>query len=126
MYENHDFLFTLRVKLRKDEPVVVIRAWQGSFQAPNHTRIDCELRQGGKVIFARGATWCATPGCVDGIEARELVMSLLAMRPGDTDEEYFAGYTPEQLEWVERNGESLGCERECRYCDENGNVRRTA
>lgn len=105
-------------------------AWQGSAwhaSAPNHTRIDCELRQGGKIIFARGDTWCATPGCVDDDEAKELVMSLFAMRPGDTDPEYFASYTAEQLAWVERNGEELGVEREYRYCDpETGGVRRTA
>ena len=29
------------------------------------------------------------------------------MKPGDTDDEYFGGYSPEQLAWAEDNGEWL-------------------
>lgn len=36
----------------------------------------------------------------------------------------FHGYTPEQLEWAIAHGEELSCEREFRYCYEDGNVRR--
>jgi hypothetical protein len=115
---NH--LFTLIVK-RFQEPCVVIYAFDGGFQRPNHNRINVEVRQGGKVIFPRGVLYCATPGCTDDDSAKELVMSLIAMRPGDTDDEYFEGYTPAQREWATRNGEELSCEREARYCDENGN-----
>jgi len=120
---NH--LFTLRVK-RFKEPSVVIYAFDGGGQRPNHTRIDVEVRQGGKVIFPRNALYCATPGCIDDDSAKELVMSLVAMRPGDTDRDYFDSYTPAQREWAERNGEELSCEREARYCDGNGNLKRRA
>ena len=126
MYENMDHLFTLRFKLSTGW--VTIRAWDANHRdSTGHNRIDAELRQGARVIFARGDTYCATPGhcSVDGIEARELVCSLFAMKPGDTDAEYFGGYTPEQLEWAQANGEELGMLREFRFCDENGNVRKT-
>ncbi len=44
--------------------------------------------------------------------------------PGDTDAEFFEGYTPEQLEWVTTHGEELDCIKHDRYCDpETGEVR---
>lgn len=109
-------LFTLRVKLYRHEPMIVIKAYDGGPRpGGTHHRIDVEVRQGGEVIFPRGATWCATPGCIDDAEAKALVMSLVAMKPGDTDPDYFASHTPAQLEWAAANGESLSCEAETRY-----------
>lgn len=32
---------------------------------------------------------------------------LFALKPGDTDSDFFADYTPEQLDWVTANGEEL-------------------
>jgi hypothetical protein len=127
-YCGHDLshLFTLRVRVRTDRPTIIIHAFDGPNFSCTHSRIDVEVRMGGKVIFPRGATYCAVPAgtSTDGIDAKELVMSLVAMQPGDTDDEYFASYTPEQLAFAKEYGEALGCEREYRYCDENGNVRR--
>lgn len=130
------YLFTIRFKLSSG--TVTMRAWEVFPFLPNgdrnpafrdndsHTRIDCELYHGGNVVFPRGSTWCGMPrgSSLDGNEAKELVASLFAMRPGDTDREYFDSYTPEQLAWAEANGEELGIEREIRYCDENGAVRK--
>lgn len=126
MYEDLNRLFTLRVPAFKGEPMIVIHAWDANHvDSTGHARIDVEVRQGGKVIFARGDTWCAVNGStsLDGIAAKELVMSLVAMKPGDTDADYFAGYSADQLEWCERYGEHIGCERYFRYCDENGSVK---
>jgi hypothetical protein len=138
MTYDPEYLFTLRFRLSAG--VVTIRAWEAPPFKPNgdpqypgrtHTRIDAELRwkaAGGKseVIFPRGATYCGVPGhtTVDGNAARELVTSLFAIRPGDTDEEYFASYTPKQLGWAEVYGEELGYLKDNRYCDpEIGSVR---
>jgi hypothetical protein len=125
--EDPNFLFTLRIPVRTEEsnPVsmVVIHAFDGGFQAPNHNRIDVEVRMNGKVIFPRGATWCGIPGCIDGNEAKELVLATVAMKPGDTDSDYFKDYAQDQLDFANTYGEELGMIRECRYCDENGNVR---
>jgi len=120
-------LFTLRVRPRTDRPMIVIRAFDGNHVGSyGHTRIDVEVRMGGEIIFPRGATYCGVPRgtTIDGIEAKELVLSLIAMKPGDTDPEYFASYTPEQIAFAREYGEALDLERECRYCDDNGNVRR--
>lgn len=42
------------------------------------------------------------PSPLHGIDSTEAAMSLLGfltLKPGDTDQEYFDNYTPEQLEW---------------------------
>jgi hypothetical protein len=121
-------LFTLRIRLGK-APTVIIHAFEApyyQYSATGHTRIDVEVRQGGKTIFSLGDTYCAVPRgtSLDGIEAKALVLSLVAMRPGDTDPSYFDSYTPEQLAWAKEYGDFLNCEKERRYCDENGEVER--
>jgi hypothetical protein len=130
---NHDpaLLFTLRVRLyRDDSRMIVIRAYDATHGPGDgmpgrpigphgHHPIDIEVRHGGKVIFPRGFLRCGVNAytSIDGIEAKELVMSAVAMKPDDTDEDYFAGYTPDQLAWAEAHGEALSCERDARYCD---------
>lgn len=123
-----DLVFTLRVRLFKNEPMIMIRAYdRQTFDGP--WSLDVEVKQGGKVIFPLGSIWCGGArfgsASQDGIEAKELVLSLVAMKPGDTDADYFTDYTQEQLDWASHNGESLSCEREYRYCDENDNTKRS-
>lgn len=55
-------------------------------------------------------------GAVEGI------MVFLTLRPGDTDEEYFAKYTDAQREYADAYAEVLSCEVQTRFCDENGDV----
>lgn len=119
-------LFTLRVKVRTDRPTIIIHAFDANMtDSTGHSRIDVEVRMGGKVVFPRGATYCGMSRgtCLDGIAAKEAVLALVAMRPGDTDDDYFDSYTPEQLAFAGEYGEDLECEREYRYCDEDGNVK---
>lgn len=119
-YCGHDLshLFTLRVRLyNADKRQIIIHAFDGPQTYGTHHRIDVEVRHGGEVIFPRGSLYCGTPRCTDRIEARELVMSLVGMQPGDADGEYFAPYTPEQIAWVKEHGEAIDCERSARYCD---------
>ncbi len=116
--------FILKVRLRTDEPAIVIVAYDDmvpNWDSAGRQRLTVEVRQGGKVIFPKGQLYGAHHGSSDGVAAREHVMSLVAMKPGDTDDEYFtdAQYTPEQLEWAEHNGDGLSYEREYRYCDTN-------
>jgi hypothetical protein len=125
------FLFELRVRPYRreyDPRVIVIRAYDGNHTDPDtgHMRILVSVRNGGKVVFPLGQLYCAVNRwtSIDGIKARELVMSLVGMKPGDTDEDYFAGYSHDQLAWAEAHGEAISCEREARYCDpETGAVR---
>ena len=110
--QEADFLFTLRVCVFASEPLVVINAFEGQARVVggSHNQIDVEVRQGGRVVFPRGALYCGLPSfrSVDGPHARELVLSLVAMKPGDTDDDdFFANYTPEQLAWVDRNADGV-------------------
>lgn len=115
--DDPSFLFELRIPGQyKGDPDIYIRAWDkprselpADYCRWGHSPIDVELRQGDKVIFPRGATYYGLPAghTTDGEMSRANAMSTLAMKPGDTDEDYFATYTPEQLEWVSRNGEYL-------------------
>lgn len=113
MKHDHSFLFELRIPGQyRGEPDIYIRAWDRPSPADNpthHSYLDCELRQGGKVVFPRGATWCGVNQWTntDGPEARALCLALFGMKPGDTDDDYFASYTQDQLEWAKRNGEYL-------------------
>ena len=100
--------------------------WTSGWDSAGRVKLTCEVKHGSEVIFPAGQLYCALHGTSDGIEAKELVMSLVAMRPGDTDADYFADYTPDQLAWATEHGETLSMERERRYCDENGNVRKEA
>lgn len=127
MYEDHNVCFRLRVRL-STRITLLVTAWDNGPSGPyGHQRIDVEAAvvwPDGKrrkpvrsVIFAKGDTYCglASGHCTDGPEAKELVLSLIAMKPGDTDSDYFADYTPEQLEFVNSYGEELSMIAEERY-----------
>lgn len=125
-----DYCFVLRIRLFNrdyDPRVIVIRAYDDlipQWDWAGRTRLTVDVRHGGKVIFPKGQLTCAVHGASDSKKAKELVMALVAMRPGDTDPGYFADYTHDQLEWANTYGEALGVEREYRYCDpETGSVR---
>lgn len=119
--------FQLRIKIFKDDPMIIINAYdhmkgKPQWDSAGRVCLYVEVRQGGKIIFPKGSLYCAQHGASDGIEARENTLSLVAIKPGDTDEEYFSDYTPEQLAWCEKYGEELSMMRELRYCDSNGNT----
>lgn len=131
---NPNIAFTLRIPLRmpgeyRRSANCIIRAYDDlvpQWDDAGRIRLTCEVRHDGKVVFPKGKLTCALHGTSDGIAARELVLSMVATRPGDTDADYFADYTPEQLGWVTEHGETLGMEAARRYCDQDGNVRKSA
>jgi hypothetical protein len=132
-----DYLFSLRVPVSVQRPLpplgsfvvctpryqtrmVVIHAFDANHTGPHgHSRIDIVVRFMGKVVFKRDDTWCGVPSgtCLDGIQAKELVLSTVAMKPGDTDEEYFSGYSAEQYAFANAWGETLDMIKQDRYCD---------
>lgn len=66
-----------------------------------------ELLHGGKPIFD-GEDFSPSPMHeVDSDEAVAHLLSFLSLQPGDTDDEYFENYIPEQLEWAKAHGEEL-------------------
>ncbi len=122
-------LFTLRVPMGivGDNRIVTIRAYEGPFCPPNHTRLYCELlvselgRDGKKKrrapLFPRESFWVGVPShqSIDSAAAREAALSLFAMKPGDTDSDFFSHYTSEQLAFVTEHGEWLSLVAEERY-----------
>lgn len=118
MYEDLNRAFTLRLRAARNEPLVIVNVYD-NWQIGPRVRLDIEVRQGGRVIFPRGALWVGLPGhwSSDGRQAREAVLSCVAMRPGDTDRDYFDGYTPEQLDWARAHGETIAMIAADRYGD---------
>lgn len=120
---TNDPAFTLRVSLWNSPHLVVIKAFddlpcdsRGAF------RMTCEVTHGGEVIFPKGQLTCAlSPGkSTDEIHARELILSLVAMAPDagtGVDDDYWEGYSPSQLEWVNAHYEAIDLARQDRYCD---------
>lgn len=131
--------FTLRIRLYRpehDKRLITITAfdgpitnefgWTSGWDSAGRVKLTVEVKHGSEVIFPAGQLHCALHGSSDGIAAKELAMSLVAMKPSDTDADYFEGYTPDQLAWATGHGEALDMERMTRYCDEDGNVRKEA
>jgi hypothetical protein len=124
-HRDPDHLFTLKVAVGMASHVL-IHAFEGRHVFPNHTRVDVEVSINGEVIFDRGTLYCGIPAqhSIDGVHARENVLGLVAMRPGDTDDAYFENYSTDQLEFADRFGEELAMARETTYCrPRDGGVR---
>jgi hypothetical protein len=124
-----DAAFTLRVKTTNESgaPVIVVRAYDNNARLHgSHSRVDIEVRQGGKVIFPLGQLYVGIPGghSTDGTYAMNAVLDCVAMKPGDTDAEYFIDYTIAQLDWAREHSDSLNMERHYRYCNDDGAPRK--
>jgi hypothetical protein len=77
-----------------------------------------ELKLNGKVLFV-GKDFRPSPlRSIDSDSAVRDIMGFLTCAPGDTDDEYFDKYTPEQLEYCKSHAEALSCEVSSRYPDE--------
>ncbi len=58
---------------------------------------------------------CSPCHAIDSDSCIASLMGFLTLRPGDTDAEYFANYTPEQLEYCQQHAESLACKVMSRF-----------
>jgi hypothetical protein len=63
-----------------------------------------------KVLFEGDDFGCSPMHSIDGDKAIASLMGFLTLKPGDTDEEYFERYTPEQMEFCQAHGEALEME----------------
>ena len=59
------------------------------------------------VLFDGEDFGCSPLHCIDSDQAVASVMVFLTLRPGDTDAEYFEGYTKRQLEFCSQHAEAL-------------------
>jgi hypothetical protein len=105
-------LFTLRLTVSGGR--VTIRAFEGPHSDPNHTTLFCELWTGSvsgqkRPLFNREQFTVGIPGhaCIDSEYAKSTVLSLFAMKPGDTDDDFFADYSEAQLAFVEAHSEEI-------------------
>lgn len=57
-------------------------------------------------VLFRGSDF-ATPNAIDGDASVRGLMSFLTLKPGDTDSDYFEGYTPAQLAYADHHAEAL-------------------
>jgi len=121
--KDPNFLFELRLGQG-----IIIWAFDGGTYSSGKFKIKTEVRQYSRVIFSRGHLCCGIPAVFgfspDGLCAKELVLALVAMKPGDTDAEYFQDYSPEQLAWAEKWSDQINMIREYRYCDASGNPKK--
>jgi len=61
----------------------------------------------GGVLFS-GRDFAASPmHAIDSDEVLRALLGFLTLQPGDTDAEYFEGYTPEQRDFAETSAEEL-------------------
>jgi hypothetical protein len=67
------------------------------------------------VLFTGEDMYCSPMIAIDSDESVNSLMGFLTLKPGDTDDEHFANYTPEQMEFAESYAEYLGFEVYCRF-----------
>lgn len=85
--------------------------WDGS-QPRNYLAYELAMLESGKrvVLFAGDDIGLPPECCIDSDEAMENVASWLTLKPGDTDSEFFANYTSDQLAFCADHAETLACE----------------
>ena len=77
------------------------------------------MHQGRKTVLFKGHNLYASPlHAIDSDATMRSIMSFLTLRPGDTDKEFFADYTPEQLAFCARHAEQLSFEVWARFGDD--------
>lgn len=121
MKHDPNLLRTVRLSpYRKGQgPTFTLRTWDTGDSNKGHHRLRYELRQhdAGKtaVIFSGSDFGCSPMWCIDSDESIAAILGFLTLRPGDTDAEYFADYTPEQIAFCDQHAESLSCEAMNRF-----------
>src|SRR5579884_1162342 len=65
------------------------------------------LYYAGSLVFEGEDFHCSPLHLIDSDAAVGGILTFLSLRPGDTDENYFTSYTPEQLNFAHRHGEEL-------------------
>lgn len=89
-------------------PVFHLTLWDTFRTDPRgQSYLGYRLTSQGVTIF-EGEDFAGSPMHADDAdETIAALMGFLTLRPGDTDDEYFDDYTPEQIEYCEQNAEAL-------------------
>lgn len=72
----------------------------------------------GTVIFKGDDFGCSPMHAIDSDESLRALLGFLTLRPGDTDEEYFANYTRRQRAFAQDEAEALQMWAEEEYADD--------
>src|SRR5690349_15058841 len=99
----------------------MLRVWEQAgfrlemFDTGTTDRLAYRFFDNGTLIF-EGDDFHASPlHAIDGDATVAGLLAFLSLRPGDTDPDYFADYTSEQMAWCRRRAEYLSliqCEME--------------
>jgi len=90
-----------------------LQTWDTGQRAEHgQKRLHYELRTPtGEILFQGSDFGCAPGDAIDSDQSLRSLLSFLTLKPGDTDRDYFAEYTPQQLEWCEGSDcESIACD----------------
>ena len=101
-------------------PRFTLTLWEAPSNGSHRAMMGYRLRmaEGGgasRTLFEGEDFGCSPLHASDSDAAVEAIMSFLTLRPGDTDSEYFEGYTGEQREYCTQHAEALACEVYCRF-----------
>jgi hypothetical protein len=100
-------------------PRFTLRLWDTYQTVNGKCKIRYELAKhwGNKtdVLFSGSDFHCSPMHAIDSDETVASIMTFLTLRPGDTDRDYFDGYTPMQLEYCSNHAETLAGEVLARF-----------
>lgn len=106
-------------------PTFTLRLYDIGGTRPNgQARIAYDLRMHGlaprvtTLLFEGDDFGCSPLDAIDSDGCVRSLMTFLTLRPGDTDEEYFADYTDAQHDYCARYAETLGAECTARFGDD--------
>lgn len=97
-------------------PSFALTMWAtGRADSRGQTIIGYTLTSGGKVVFT-GEDFAGSPMHADDSDATvAALMGFLTLKPGDTDRDYFANYTAEQMSFAETHADALAMEVMSRF-----------
>ena len=73
----------------------------GQRDSMGKNRLAYRFCDNGKCIFEGNDFACPLCYAIDSLKTVYSLLSFMALRPGDTDSEYFDAYTAEQMEWAQ-------------------------
>ncbi len=109
-------LFSLHLKLPGGQ--CTLTAFDDGHDDRGAQKYRLAVKDRGAVIFpVTGPLWGCFAPCDRSVSsgAKRSVLEHAAMKPGDTDSEFFADYTPLQIAWVERYSDFLTDEAMIRF-----------
>lgn len=72
------------------------------------------------IVLFTGTDFACAPGyALDSNRTAHALINFLTLKPGDTDADYFAEYTPAQLKFAEEHAEAVAYEAECRLMNKD-------